>query len=339
MVAMQILIATPLYPPELGGPAKYAQALQREYGRMGYGGAVVAYGALERILPPGLRHIVYFFRLLPRTWGCDAILALDTWSVGLPALCATRLLRKKLLVRIGGDVLWESYVERTGDLLPYSRFYRVPRPLSLKERLMHWGHRQLAARAEALAFTTHYQQAIWEGAYSTPKERSFMVENFYSIAGKSTNAVANTKVFVSAGRNLKLKNTARLAEAFARVERDHPGIVLDTKTLPPEQNAERLRHCYATTAASISDINPNLVIEGVAEGKPFVAPQESGAAERLAGLGVFADTSDVDALEAAIRELLVPERYRHYVAAIQKTQLSHSWQEIAHEYATLAHNV
>ena len=44
----------------------------------------------------------------------DLIFAQDTVSVGLPALCAAKILRKKFFVRVPGDYAWEQSVQRYG---------------------------------------------------------------------------------------------------------------------------------------------------------------------------------------------------------------------------------
>ena len=46
---MKILIATPLYPPEIGGPATYAETLAKELPRCGDEGAVVSYGIVPHL--------------------------------------------------------------------------------------------------------------------------------------------------------------------------------------------------------------------------------------------------------------------------------------------------
>lgn len=204
---------------------------------------------------------------------------------------------------------------------------------------MQWGNRFLARRAHALVFNSRYQRDIWQRALGFPAERAHIVENFYGGKVSGNNLPPEKKLFVSAGRNIKLKNTPRLLEAFARVKKDFPEIELDTKSLPPEENAARLKRCYAVIASTISDMNPNLVIEGVAVGKPFLAPQESGASERLTGLGIFIDTSETDALERGIRELLRPDVYARYADAIAHSSLAHSWSEIAQEYADIAKRI
>ncbi len=40
------------------------------------------------------------------------VVALDTYSVAFPAVLAAMLFRKKLVLRVGGDFLWEQYLER-----------------------------------------------------------------------------------------------------------------------------------------------------------------------------------------------------------------------------------
>ena len=58
---MKIVIATPLYPPEVGGPAYYAFNLEQALVAQGVKVRVISY-RFERKLPPGLRHILFFLR-------------------------------------------------------------------------------------------------------------------------------------------------------------------------------------------------------------------------------------------------------------------------------------
>src|SRR3989344_9562594 len=76
--AMRILIATGIYPPEVGGPAYYAQGLGEALKKVGHRVDIVTYGALKK-LPMGVRHAAYFLRLLPRLPLADTVIALDTF--------------------------------------------------------------------------------------------------------------------------------------------------------------------------------------------------------------------------------------------------------------------
>lgn len=332
---MNILIATPYRPPHLGGPAKYAGELVRVFSAQGHRARIVSYGWLEQHLPVGVRHTVYLFRLIPHLVRTDVVLALDTWSVGLPALCGALLLRKKFVVRIGGDIVWEQYVERTGNLVMLSEFYTQPRQLSFKERLIKKGTGFLVRHAHALVFTTEWQRALWCTPYSLVLERTHIIENHYPAPHA---LLARAKVFVAAGRPIKLKNMARLREAFALAAATHPDITLDERTLPPNEHAERLHNCYAVLVPSVSEVNPNALIEAVALGKPFVGPKDCGGVVRLQGAGLFVDTTDVHVLAQAIESLLDSATYTRCVAATQKVQ-PYSWEDMAGAYITLFHTL
>ncbi|MEI7720146.1 MAG: glycosyltransferase [bacterium] len=347
---MKILIATPLYPPDIGGPAKYAQAVAGELRGRRHKVEVVAYTRVGRRLPPGLRHAAYLARLLRAVRGAEFILTLDTWSAGLPALLAAKLARKKLVVRIGGDIVWEQYVERTGEMVKLSEFYvnagagRTHR-LSTKERLIFKLTRVFMQHADVLLFNTLWQRDIWLEPYGFKKEKSQLLENYYggvlvSGVGVSVGATAVAKtiasvvvspVFVSATRGIKYKNISALGRVFARLKKTRPQVVLDTKPLPPAENHARLEACYAVIIPSISEVNPNLVWEALSFGKPFICPIDSGCRDQLEGLGFFVDTSDQAQLEQTIEQLLDAKIYNAFVKKIKEFTFTHSWSEITDE--------
>ena len=108
-----LTIATPLYPPDIGGPATYTKLLESELPKREVMVKVVSFGG-SRHLPKGIRHIHYFFRLFQAAKGSDALLAQDPVSVGLPALLAARLRRITFIIRMPGDYAWEQAVQRFG---------------------------------------------------------------------------------------------------------------------------------------------------------------------------------------------------------------------------------
>ncbi len=324
---MTILIATGIYPPQVGGPAKYAQKLYEELGRRGPVG-LCAWSGLERSLPWGIRHMVYFVRLVPKAIRADTILALDTWSVGFPALLVARLLRKKLLVRIGGDFVWEAYIERTGDMVRLSEFYKQPRRLSFKERLIQRATLVLLAHSDVLLFNTAWQMRIWQDAfaYKTPAR---VLENEYPAKKQAADFPLGQKIFVAAGRGIRYKNIPAFAEAFAKAAAGR--AELDTRALPPAEHAARNAAAYAYAVPSVSEVNSNNIIEALSYNKPFIAPLDCGMRERLEGLGVFVDTLDQAAMCGAVEELLDEQKYQAYVARIKAFSYVHTWGQIADE--------
>lgn len=329
---MTILIATGIYPPQIGGPAKYAQKLHEELGRRGPV-LLCAWTGLERALPWGIRHAVYFLRLLPKAMRADAILALDTWSSGFPALMAAKLLRRKLLVRIGGDFVWEAYIERTGDMVRLSEFYKQPRKLSLKERLIQRATLVLLRHADMLLFNTAWQMRIWQEAFGYATEAR-VLENEYPAKKSAADSPLGKKIFVAAGRGIRYKNIPAFAEAFAKVAGGR--AELDARALPPHEHAARNAAAYAYAVPSVSEVNSNSLIEALSYDKPFIAPLDCGMRERLDGLGVFVDTLDWDAMQGAVEELLDDAKYQAYVERIKAFSYVRTWGQIADEILGIA---
>ena len=108
---MKILIATPLYPPDIGGPATYSQLLFNELPKRGVRVSVLSFGEV-RGLPKIIRHLVYFFKLIKKSYRVDIMFAQDTASVGFPTLLAAKILGKRFFVRVPGDYAWEQATQR-----------------------------------------------------------------------------------------------------------------------------------------------------------------------------------------------------------------------------------
>lgn len=110
---MKILLATPLYPPDSGGPATEAFVLVKELPAHGIESVVYSFGNV-RHLPPGIRHLSYAFGLLKRSRDTNCIVSGDTFSVSLPAALVATILNKPLIVRVPGDYAWEQATQRFG---------------------------------------------------------------------------------------------------------------------------------------------------------------------------------------------------------------------------------
>ncbi len=108
---MKLLVATGIYPPDIGGPATYSKLLHDELPKRGFAVEILSFGEV-RHLPKIVRHIVYAAKLFRRAWSVDVIFAQDTVSVGMPALWVSRILGKKLFVRVPGDHAWEQATQR-----------------------------------------------------------------------------------------------------------------------------------------------------------------------------------------------------------------------------------
>lgn len=326
---MKILIATGIYHPHVGGPAHYAQELKRSLEKQWNTVQVATYG-IERKLPIGIRHVVYLTRTFFSLFGVECIIALDTLSTGVPAVFAARLTGKKIIVRTGGDFLWESYVERTGEKILLPEFYTAHRNFSLKEKIIFKLTKYLLQNASAVVFSTEWQRDIFEGGYNFDKKKSYIVENFYGEKSKRT--VPTKKNFLWAGRRITLKNVETLEKAFALAQKQDPDITIELLTnIAHGALMEKVKACYAVVMPSVSDISPNFILEGIMFRKPFILTRHTGLQKRLAGCGIFVDPLNVNELSEKIVYLADRNHYNEYVERISHLSYTHLYDEIAQE--------
>src|SRR3989344_1229267 len=151
---MRILIATGIYPPDIGGPARYAKSLYEALQGLGHEVRVLPY-RLEKRMPWGIRQFFYLARIFVATYKTDVIIALDTVSVGFPAAISSFLWGKKIAIRIGGDFFWESYVERKGIAIPLPDFYKILPTLSFKEKVIAKIHQFIMDYSDFIVFSTN----------------------------------------------------------------------------------------------------------------------------------------------------------------------------------------
>ena len=107
-IKKNILIATGIFPPDIGGPATYSKLLLYELPKHCLNVSVLSFGEV-RHLPKIIRHAVYFFKVLNRGRRADIIFAQDPVSVGLPSVIASKIMRKKFLLKVVGDYAWEQF--------------------------------------------------------------------------------------------------------------------------------------------------------------------------------------------------------------------------------------
>jgi len=120
---MKIIIATPLFPPEIGGPATYTRELATRLAKPEHI-TIVAFGneaeAVEGVkivlvrkdqsLPSRL--VEYFFVLLREAKSADIIYVQNAVASGLPAVLVGMLLRKQVVLKFVGDEAWERASQR-----------------------------------------------------------------------------------------------------------------------------------------------------------------------------------------------------------------------------------
>lgn len=330
----RILITTGIYPPKIGGPAQYAKNLKESFERKSFDVSVKTYTIEER-LPTGIRHILFFLKIIPKLIFSDVIFALDTYSVGFPSVFAGKLFSKRVIIRTGGDFLWEGYVERTKKKVLFSKFYNTEiSNFSIKEKVIFFVTRWTLRNASNIIFSTQWQRDIFIKAYSLDINKTSIVENYYG--SKQADENATTKEFVGSTRKLVWKNLDLLKEVFSGIEKEDKEVKLFLDNLSFDKLMERIKKSYAVILVSIGDISPNMILDAIRYNRPFICTREVGIYERIKDAGIFVDPLNENEIKKAVEEILTEEGYAEAKERIRKFNFIHTWDDIADEFLKVA---
>ena len=239
MPRKKILIATGLYPPEIGGPATYTKILEQELPKRGVGVSVLPFSSV-RFLPKIIRHLAYFFLVLFRSIRADIIYAQDSVSVGFPAVLASFFTGKRFFLRVGGDYAWEQSVQRFGFTGTLDEFV-AKKQKSLFVRFLQSIQSFVARRAEKVIAPSQYLKSIvrtWgvkEGSVSVI-ESVFSDTNISESKQDAREALRlRGRVIVSVGRLVPWKGFDGLIVSFQEVYRHFPDSSLVIIGSGPEE--------------------------------------------------------------------------------------------------------
>lgn len=115
----KILIATGIYPPDIGGPATILKALINSLENNGFDIKLITYSNVAKQEDDGdkifridrkkiFNQISYFIKMHQLARWADLIYVTDTYSVGYFAYLMKKILNKKYVVRFVGDSAWET---------------------------------------------------------------------------------------------------------------------------------------------------------------------------------------------------------------------------------------
>lgn len=332
---MKILIATGIYPPEIGGPAMYAYNIFKEFKSRGHNVEVITFGVGKR-LPTILRHIYIFFKIIFKINSVDLIIVLDTFSVGWPAILSGLIFNKKTVLRVGGDFLWESYVNSNIQPKSIIDFYRDLPLLNYKHRVIKMLQTFVFNNASALAFTTEWQAHICKDFYHLEDKRIFVIDNYFPKKIEDKPWQARNIIF--AGRNIPLKNVSIIREIFKK--EDFNGLVFqEYDSLSNGEVMEKIKSCYAVILPSFSEVSPNFIIEAISLNKPFILTKECGLQTRFNNLGLFIDPFDRDDIINKLRMIGDDKVYGKLKENIRNFNYTHSWKQIADEFLDIYKNI
>lgn len=231
ITVMKIVLAAGLYPPDIGGPATFAQQLVESLRACSVEVVVVPFREV-RHLPLLIRHVVYFFKVLRVSGGSSYIIALDPVSVGLPAVMASRFRFVPCIVRVGGDYAWEQAVQRFGVTDSLDAFLmRSTQDFPFAVRLMIMLQSLVARSAARVVVPSEYLKTVvtnW-GVVSSKITRIYSSAHVGVLPSREEARLkfgCKDMVIVSAGRFVPWKGFEALIDAIEVLTGTYPNIQL-----------------------------------------------------------------------------------------------------------------
>lgn len=361
---MRVLIATGIYPPEIGGPATYTVRL--EEGLPQYGIEVVAlpYRAARKYWKI-VRHLAYFILVLKASKRVDVIYAQDPVSVGLPACLASLVLRKPFILKMVGDYAWEQATQRSGYTGTLEEFQSAR--VGIFPTLLRTLERWVARKAVKVIVPSKYLGKIVE-KWRVASTNIQVIYNGVEIPALGLKQVIrgllrfDGRLVVSVGRLVPWKGFEALIRAHATLTAKFPNLKLLIVGSGPDQGKlEQLARDQGVAgsvvftgalehevllryvrAADVFALNTSyegfshLILEVAAVGVPIVTTNVGGNPEFIEhGVnGFFVKPNDEHALAESIAALLTDVPLRAKIATnakrkVEKFSVTHMVAETA----------
>lgn len=240
---MKILVATGIFPPQIGGPATYSKLIYDELPKKGIDVEIASFGDyIEK--PKLVRHFLYFLELLRKAPDVDLVYAQDPVSVGLPALLASQIRGKKLVLKVVGDYAWEQGTQRFGVFDPLDEFARAYQRYPRQVKVLKKIEKYVADGAAKVIVPSNYLKGIVSAWGVDASKISVVYNGFHVEAPKALKSSLRDRlglsgsVVVTVARLVPWKGIKGLIQALAEARKSIPDANLVVIGEGPER--ERL---------------------------------------------------------------------------------------------------
>jgi putative flippase GtrA/glycosyltransferase involved in cell wall biosynthesis len=305
-----ILIATGIYPPDIGGPATFAQKIAKSFAENDIGIRILTYSNekdednichIRKDQNIIARYAKYFWKIYRSMEWFDLLYSFDITSVGLPcALIKTIAPEKKLIIRLGGDIQWEASLEKRRhdqDLETYYKEKNFPWPENLKYFLANF----VLKKADMIIFNSEMLKDIYVNHRGLDAKKTETIHNFANTAAKKRDAKTLDKNILFAGRLVAFKNIPVLIDAFLLINRKNKDIILEiigdgpekdniielikeknlssyvriSPTLKRDKLLEKTASASVVAVVSLTEVNSNFASEALSLGKTVIMTKNS----------------------------------------------------------------
>ena len=282
---MKIVIATGIYPPDIGGPATYSQTIAREFGKRNIETKIICYSDKKgddvvRILrkyPLLIRYFLYFWNLLKLARGEDVIYAQGPLGAGLPAMWVSKILRKKFIVKVVGDYAWEQGMNQFGvkDLIEEFQNKKYNSKIERIRKIQ----KKVVRSADKVIVPSEFLKKIVRG-WGIDEKKIEVIYNSFSKPEKIKSVKLDGEVIISAGRSEPWKGMDTLREIMPDLLKENPKFKLIIATKLP--HSELMGHFKASTMFVLNsgyEGLSHLVLEAMACELPVITTNVCGNPE------------------------------------------------------------
>ena len=343
---MNILIVTGIFPPDIGGPARYVPEIARALTDKGHRVTVLTLSDElqdnNEIYPFHVVRVPRHLGKLQRIGRVIRMLLVLGRSVdllfvnglALEAVLANRILRKPLVMKVVGDMAWERSTSLKGIKDHFDTFQqkRYGWRIELLKILRAWW----ISQAHHIIVPSHYL-AKWVARWGKFKQKITVIYNAVEIPNclpEVSIPLTTSLRVVTVGRLIPLKRVDGIIRAIRELEGIGLVIVGEGPEMPelkalvqklgiedrvyfagacskPETLA-LMASCQIFVINSTHEGLPHVVLEAMALGLPVVATRVGGTPEVVKDgeTGILFSVHDDHALLSALRQLVDDEQLR-----------------------------
>ncbi len=236
---IKILIATGIYPPDIGGPATILKDLSDSLSELDFEIQIITYadrtepGKVYRIAKEKnkiFRYLNYFFRLLILSLKADILYVTEIYSVGYFAYLIKKITGKKYIVRFAGDSAWE-YAVSSGATSDYIVDFQEKKYNSKIEKLKS-RRRKIMKNADCVIVVSDFMSGIAK-AIGVKNENIRIIYNSINVSSGNEDEVktgeikkqyADCKIIMTACRLTPWKGVDGIIKILPEIKKKFGGI-------------------------------------------------------------------------------------------------------------------
>ena len=241
----KLLIATGIFPPQVGGPATYSKLLLDKLPEKGFDVKVESYGWTEGY-PKLLRYIIFSLRVLKNSFWADIVYAQDP-VFGLAVLCAAKLTGRRFYLKIVGDYAWEQVTQRFGVKDFLDEFSVNYGKYNWRVRFLKKVQKFVADRADRIVTPSQYLKNIVSN-WGVKANKITVIYNSFNIPAINVSKTQKShRTIISAGRLVPWKGFETLIELMPEIRKEFGEVKLTIAGDGPDK--ERLERRIKETAS------------------------------------------------------------------------------------------